>query len=32
MQTCDRPNFKKPEKKHTFIMSKQKGCGEGGGS
>ena len=27
IQTCDRPNFKKPERKHTFMMSTQKGVG-----
>ena len=29
IQTCDRPNFKKPDKKHAFMMSTQKGRGEG---
>ena len=30
IQACDRPNFKKPEKKHTCMMSTQRGGGEGG--
>ena len=30
IQTCDSPNFKKPEMKHTFMMSTQKGNGEFG--
>ena len=29
IQTCDRPNFKKPDKKHAFMMSTRKGGGEG---
>ena len=29
IQTCDRPNFKKTEGKHTFLKSTQKGAGEG---
>ena len=27
IQTCDRPNFKKQDRKHTFMMSTQKGVG-----
>ena len=30
IQICGRPNFKKPGRKHTFMISTQKGGGEGG--
>ena len=29
IQTCDRPNLQKPEKKHTFMISTQKGVEKG---
>ena len=29
IQICGRPNFKKPRRKHTFMISTQKGGGEG---
>ena len=28
-QTCDRPSFKKPERKHTFRMSTKRGVRRG---